>query len=884
MPQTKKQKELQLHAYFTPSGFVIEGELPEFPDPAKSWVRQFKENKYKALFHLGFLEKAKWFSPSLGYLHHLAEMLINKISRQADLEISRETVQVDLQGEEFDRLKEEVPFALGMEYVDAGWIKKLWAELLLVFQGEIRDFEGTVNRYFAEYNSRINVVGRVFFHLVENNDEHFPFAFMATYSTRPVKSKRAIHTPLKNALKEFKGEERKLLALISTVVKAAEKSSFISELLESGELFAPLRFTAGEAYVFLKEITLYEDAGIMCRIPDWWRKDSNTPRLVITVGKKEPSRLGLEAIMDFSPTLKIGDEPLAEKDLKEFLNMAEGLIRYKGRWIEISKEKLETLQQALKKVKDFSRKGAISLGEALRLQLNGNEILGIPSEEMEVFVTNGEWLKDLRERLTQPATLPVVEVTPSLQASLRPYQEDGYCWLCQMSKLKFGACLADDMGLGKTVQMIAYLEYARENFGGKALLILPASLIGNWQKEIEKFTPLMPYQVLHRIGFKTNEEIKINEDNFLYITTYGMVSRLEELKNKKWDYLILDEAQAIKNPGTKQTKAIKQIPAEMRVALTGTPIENRLGDLWSLFDFLNQGLLGTAKEFTNFTKGLAEHVGGYARLRKMIQPFILRRIKTDKSIIADLPDKLEINCYTPLTQKQVILYKRLIHQLEEKFEEVEGIERKGLILASIMKFKQICNHPDQYLGREEFKPAQSGKFAQLKEICMIIKEKRERVLIFTQFREMTEPISDYLAEIFGRKGFVFHGGTPVKKRNEIVARFNNEEYIPYLVLSLKAGGVGLNLTGANHVIHFDRWWNPAVENQATDRAFRIGQMKNVMVHKFVTQGTIEEKIDAILEEKRKLSGEILSNDGEQWLTEYSNEELMKLFALGGEWS
>ena len=346
--------------------------------------------------------------------------------------------------------------------------------------------------------------------------------------------------------------------------------------------------------------------------------------------------------------------------------------------------------------------------------------------------------------------------------------------------------------------------------------------------------------------------------------------------------MILDEAQAIKNPGTKQTKAIKAIPAKMRIAMTGTPIENRLSDLWSLYDFLNQGLLGTAKEFTDFSKSLKDNAAGYSKLRKMIQPFMLRRLKTDKSIISDLPDKLEINEYTDLSKKQIALYKQLIRQIEEKLLTSEGIERKGLVLASIMKFKQICNHPDQYLGREEYKEQQSGKFEKLREICETIYEKREKVLVFTQFKEMTEPISELLSGIFSKEGFVLHGGTPVKKRSKMVKDFNSEQYIPYMVLSLKAGGVGLNLTAANHVIHFDRWWNPAVENQATDRAFRIGQTKNVIVHKFVTKGTIEEKIDSIIEQKQKLSGDVLTSSGEQWLTEYNNEDLMKIFALGGD--
>jgi len=882
MTRLKTQEIKTLNAYFLPETFVIDEVENQPVDPIKTWKEAFETDKYSALFHFGFLKKEKWFSPSIEYLHHIAEMLIKKLSQQSEVEFNRDTVQVDLLEDELYQLKEELPFVIGMEYVDDDWIRALWEALLDVFNSEIKDYDGTVARYFVEHNANINVVGRVFFHLVENKEEKYPFAFMATYSTKPVKSKRAVHTPLKNALAEFDGDEKKLLSLISTVIKAAEKSSFISGLLESGELFSPLKLTAEEAYIVLKEMLIYEEAGIMCRVPDWWRKRNNSIRLSVTVGQKEPSKIGLDAIMDFLPSLNIGDDVLTEHDLKAFLDMAEGLVQYKGKWIEIDKKKLEAVFLAFDKVKDLTKDEDLSLGDAMRLELNMNKLLNISTDEIDVSVSNGQWLRSMKESLIHPAGIEKIGTVSSFHATLRTYQETGYHWLNRMSQFGFGACLADDMGLGKTVQMIAFLEYRRANSSGRALLILPASLIGNWQKEIEKFAPEMPYQILHKSDLKSSETLQIRDGEFLYITTYGMAVKLEALKNKQWDYLILDEAQAIKNPGTKQTKVIKAIPAKMRIAMTGTPIENRLSDLWSLFDFLNQGLLGTTKEFTDFTKGLADNTIGYAKLRKMIQPFILRRLKTDKSIIADLPDKLEMNAYTTLSKKQIALYKQLIEQISEKLKEAEGIERKGLVLSSIMKFKQICNHPDQYLGREDYKPEHSGKFEQLREICEIIYEKRERVLIFTQFREMTEPLSDFLSAIFSKEGFVLHGGTPVKKRNEMVEQFNGEHYIPYMVLSLKAGGVGLNLTAANHVIHFDRWWNPAVENQATDRAFRIGQTKNVIVHKFVTKGTIEEKIDAIIEEKQKLSGDILSASGEQWITEYNNEELMKMFALGGD--
>jgi len=358
-----------------------------------------------------------------------------------------------------------------------------------------------------------------------------------------------------------------------------------------------------------------------------------------------------------------------------------------------------------------------------------------------------------------------------------------------------------------------------------------------------------------------------------------MAMRLEELKTIAWERVILDEAQAIKNPATKQTKAVKLLQAKARIALTGTPIENRLSDLWSLFDFLNAGLLGTAKEFTGFTKRLKENGGEYNKLRKVISPFILRRLKTDKTVIADLPDKLEIKAYATLTKKQVVLYNGLVKELEHKLATVEGIERKGLVLASIMKCKQICNHPDQFLGQARFQHEHSGKFARLFDICETIARKRERVLIFTQFREMTEPIANLLETIFRHRGLVMHGGVPVKKRPALVEQFCGEAYVPFMVLSLKAGGVGLNLTAANHVIHFDRWWNPAVENQATDRAFRIGQEKNVMVHKLITSGTIEEKIDLMIEEKSKLANDIIAASGEAWITELDNNQLMELFAL-----
>lgn len=870
-----KTPEQILNFYYTADSFLVD-ELPlGADDPLKLWADRFRTDRLSALYDLALTGDQPWFSPSLRFLTNLAETLFRTIGQQGDLELSRETVEVPLSAEAQEEILSELPFALGMEYVNKEWLVSLWNDLLKVFRERIQAWDGTVARYFLDHQADVGVVGRVFFHLVERDDPTFPFAFLATYSTKPPRSKRAVHTPLKNALEEFEGDDQKLLALIRSVIQAAESSPLIKNLMESGELFRPIGFKPGEAHQFLKELSIYEEAGIMCRIPDWWRKKRSVG-VQVRVGDKEPSRVGLDAILDFTPELCIGSDRISRTELQRFLAMAEGLIQYKGKWVEVDKTRIEEVLKAFDELE--SSRGSLTLSEAIQLELAQEDILsGHP--EVDISVSNGLWLTKLKKQLTQPEILPVEELPESFLADLRPYQDTGFRWLKQMNDLKLGACLADDMGLGKTVQILALLESLRLEGKGPVLLILPASLIGNWVNELERFTPDMPYQVLHR---SEKDGTDMLPGRFLYLSTYQMAARLPELSENSWECLILDEAQAIRNPSTKQTKAIKAIPARQRLALTGTPIENRLTDLWSLFDFLDPGLLGTAKEFTQFSKHLKEAPEGYLKLRRMIQPFLLRRLKTDRTIIQDLPDKLEIQDYTTLSKRQIALYQKLVKDLEKNLAFSEGIGRKGLVLASLMKFKQICNHPDHYLGKEDYKPDQSGKFELLGDICETIRDKRERVLVFTQFQEMTGPLSDYLASVFGRPGLVLHGGTPVKQRKQLVETFNGENWVPYMVLSLKAGGVGLNLTSANHVVHFDRWWNPAVENQATDRAYRIGQKKNVLVHKFVTRGTIEEKIDELIQSKQKLSEDVLAGGGEAWITEYSNEELLKLFTLGGD--
>jgi SNF2 family DNA or RNA helicase len=420
-----------------------------------------------------------------------------------------------------------------------------------------------------------------------------------------------------------------------------------------------------------------------------------------------------------------------------------------------------------------------------------------------------------------------------------------------------------------------------------SLLVLPASLLANWKDEIRRFAPTLKVLFIHpsetprpELDAFSTDSAALPEGVDLIITTYGMLLRQARLLEMEWQLVILDEAQAIKNPSTRQTRAVKHLKAEARIALTGTPIENRLSDLWSLFDFLCPGLLGSSGRFKEFIKGLETRGhDGYAPLRNLVRPYILRRLKTDRTIISDLPDKTEMKAYCGLSKKQAALYGRAVDDLREALKGLDGIKRRGLVLSYLLRFKQICNHPSQLLGDGEYEPDHSGKFDRLKELCEEIASRQEKVLVFTQFREMTGPIAAFLRDIFNREGLVLHGGVPVKKRKTLIDLFQKDEGPPFFVLSLKAGGTGLNLTAASHVLHFDRWWNPAVENQATDRAFRIGQQRNVVVHKFICRGTVEEKIDALIDDKISLADDILKSGAESLLTEMSDRELLDIVAL-----
>ena len=859
----------KLQFLLTKDGFRIDDILYAEKE-TRAFAGDFVKAPYEALYEQAFRERPECFDAAGVFLFQVAESFAEVLVNTPGLELSREKTELVPQEETIELLLDSVPFVLGAEFVTRTWVKRQYRKLLAVFAKQIKGYSGKVSLYFAEKNQKLHVPERVFFHLVENHEGEFPFAFLATYATKG-DGGRVRHVPLQYALTEYRDERSKLLELLSCLNKAAEVSALIGGFMESGELFHPLGLTADEAYQFLNDVTAIEGCGILCRIPNWWKKRYNAFAVTVKMGEEKPSLLGLDALLHMAPSLTVGGMPLTAEEIRDLLTQTEGLSFIKGKWVEVNHEKLKRL---LAEMKQYD--GDVTLLEALRSELH----YAYDEKDDAPVVTNGKWLGGLLKSLRNPRKLKSIGVPDGFIGELRPYQEVGYQWLLQMNRLGFGACLADDMGLGKTVQILAFLEALRaQKPNGKALLIVPASLLGNWQKEAERFTPDLPVEILHGAHAATLSDRFVQSAAFLTVTTYRMAMSIEALEEPVWDCIILDEAQAIKNPAAKQTRQIKKLKSRMRIAMTGTPIENDLSNLWSLFDFLNKGLLGSMEEFRSFCRGLEQNPEGYAKLKNMIAPFLLRRVKTDKKIISDLPDKLEQLDYVTLSPKQTVLYRKLLAETAEKVENSDGMQRRGIVLALLLHLKQICNHPDQYLGTEEYSPSQSGKFELLRQLAQTIAEKRERVLVFTQFKELTGHLDDYLAEVFGRRGGVIHGGVPVKERSAIVERFQSDSYVPYLVLSVKAGGTGLNLTKANHVIHFDRWWNPSVENQATDRAFRIGQDKNVMVHKFVCKGSVEEKIDALISSKKELAENVIGSGGENWITEMSNDELMKLLRL-----
>jgi SNF2 family DNA or RNA helicase len=651
----------------------------------------------------------------------------------------------------------------------------------------------------------------------------------------------------------------------------------------------------GGAYNFLRETApLLEGAGFGILIPPWWNKKG--ARLGVKVKMKSqkdnvaPGRMSMDKLVSYQWKLSLGETELSEDEFQALAQLKSPLVQIRGQWVSLDPEQIEA---AIKFWDKQKLAGEINLLDAMRLSLGGETaVAGLPIEAVE---TEG-WLNDWLERFSQSEKLEELPQPAGLAAQLRPYQKYGFSWLAFLRRWGMGACLADDMGLGKTIQTISLLVHEKEASGrlsAPVLLIAPTSVVTNWVREIGRFAPGLNAYV-HRGANRLRgaDFTKAIRNQDVVLTSYP-VARLdaETIQATSWLALILDEAQNIKNPETRQTQAIRKIEAEFRIALTGTPVENRLSELWSIMHFLNPGYLGTRQAFRQkFALPIERYQDqtALAQLKQLTTPFILRRVKTDPRVISDLPEKVETKVYCNLTEEQATLYEAVVQDVMKRIEEEDGIQRRGLVLSMLMQLKQICNHPVQYLhqsaslGADAALEQRSGKLERLGELLEELLSEGDRALIFTQFAEMGELLANHLPRVLGVATQFLHGGTSVKARDQMVRCFQEDANGPRVfILSLKAGGTGLNLTRANHVFHFDRWWNPAVEDQATDRAFRIGQKRNVQVHKFVTSGTLEEMIDDMIESKKGLAQAVVGS-GESWLTEMSTDQLRKVVSLRRE--
>jgi len=639
--------------------------------------------------------------------------------------------------------------------------------------------------------------------------------------------------------------------------------------------------TGAHDFLTTKAVAL-EEAGFGVMLPAWWTRKGTKTRLTAGAHVKSPfahgAGLSLNALLNFQWQVSIGGEKITLAELRALAKLKAPLVKFRGQWIQVNAEEI---QAAL----DFWKKkgaGQITAREAIHMALGAAKLPG-PIEFSGI--TADGWISDLIQQLEGRRTFEELLPPEGLQARLRPYQVRGYSWLAFVKRWGLGACLADDMGLGKTIQTLSLIQRdRREGVSRPVLLLCPTSVVGNWQKEAARFTPELAVMTHHGVGrAKGSEFAERAMQQAIVISSYALLHRdFGHLNEVSWAGIVLDEAQNIKNPETKQAVAARALRADYRIALTGTPVENNVGDLWSILEFLNPGLLGPRAEFKRkfyLPIQSGSDPEAPARLKKITGPFILRRLKTDPSIINDLPQKMEMKVYCTLTREQASLYAAVVNQSLEAIQSSDGIQRKGIVLSTLTRLKQVCNHPAHFLGDNSPLPGRSGKLARLTEMLEEAILAEDRVLVFSQFSEMGEMLRRHIQETFGREVLFLHGGVPGNQRDHMVERFQEEPHgPPVFILSLKAGGTGLNLTRASHVFHFDRWWNPAVENQATDRAFRIGQKRNVQVHKFVCAGTLEERIDDMIEHKKGIAAGVVGT-GEAWLTELSTSQLRDLFAL-----
>ena len=849
---------------------------------------------------------------------------LRECSRPSSLEDTGRAWSVSHQGsqERFLQGKESLPLIQGAEYVT----EALWTETERVFLSRIESERRWQGLSLVEYAERLHshwvVVGRLVLHLAElPQGGERPFAFLATYAEAVSSSGKPLHVPLLRFLSQKTGQEEQKAALLSSLRQASEKSPWLKAAIENKSLFKACAWSLGETYAFLQDLDILQKEGILTQMPAFWGgKLPSRVSMQMTVGEEKKGSSAGGSLWSFSVKNVLDGEDLTPEEWARIEQATTGLLSLRGKWIQIDQERRDTLLKEWRHLERLHREG-FPLSVAMRLLVGwsgmGKELSG-QSEQGLCSVQAGRAFKEALQKGLSPEKLPESSL---LKATLRPYQEEGSGWLFSLYQAGWGACLSDDMGLGKTVQVIAFLSYLyewgqKEGRGlGASLIVAPLSLLYNWQEEFLRFAPHLKVTVFHgpKSRFEARHPSLNGEGADIIITTYAHALKREEISQQGWEVLVFDEAQQLKNPLTAQAQAMKALAARMKIALSGTPIENGLKDLWSLMDILNPGLLG--ESYGAFARGFEALPSRerYSRLKRLMAPFLLRRLKSQEEISLQLPPKTLVAQYCPLTHRQAYLYAHLVEELKKHWQEAEAEEtlwqkskpktpslargeksgsdsssgsshatpRQALILSYMMKFKQLCNHPSLLNGDNAYEEAFSSKFIRLRALAQEWALRQQKVLVFTQFREMIVPLMNLLSSIYGRAGVQLHGGMNLEERKKAIALFQNPQGAPFFVLSLKAAGTGLNLTEATHVVHFDRWWNPAVENQASDRAYRLGQKKAVFVHQFLIPGTVEERIARLLEEKALCAEEFLSEQPswEKRVMGMNAQEVFEFFSI-----
>ena len=856
----------RLSVYITEESFELDYITDENLNEAEnSLLSLYQKDKFEFLFELAFV-KEQTLSISLTFLQYLARTFLQAIANDPKFNFSKAPFDCEINESAICSIIENAPYLIGLEFVNKEWVLNILAKFNTAYKNIVEKSQKTPMGYVLSRGNLFIIPSRIYFHLVENKDnDDFPFAFLATYTA--IENEKLIHCPLKNALTQLKADKNKLSALVLSITEATKESALIKKFVENGNIFYPIKLSEYEAYTFLKEVPFYEQCGIVCRIPKWYTESISKiqvdidERAQFTIHSADGDGLPV-------PEMIYKGVVITPEEARSLLEKAEGLEIIKGKWVENNHSEIKKLLSEF----DLLSQEGTSLLEIFKMK--SISFKEQKSNPIPIEISQKSWLTRLFQKDFNDSSnlLPTI----SFSNVLRPYQTNAFKWMYGMSKLKMGVCLADDMGLGKTIEVLSFLDKIKEEGKEKVLIIVPATLVENWKKEINKFAPHFSVFILKGENEPVDDRVKA----YITITTYQTAIRLDYINRINWDLVVLDEAQAIKNYYTSQSKKVKSLNTKMRIAMTGTPIENNLLELWSLFDFVNPGLLGTRDEFKDFYFGSDKFLDMQKKLKSLISPFVLRRVKTDKTIISDLPEKHEIDVTIDLSKKQIVLYRKIVADLEEQKSKAESQRQlQALVLTTILKLKQVCNHPSQYLGDEKYDLEDSGKFIELKRICETIHAKREKVLVFTQFKEIIPAINELLSKVFNKIGYSIDGETSMQKRNAYIDSFQNGD-TPYMVLSLKTAGVGLNLTAAQNVVHFDRWWNPAVENQATDRVYRIGQTKNVTVYRFTSANTVEENINKKMSIKQHLADEIINDIDSNVMSKLSIDELISAIQYG----